>query len=61
MPESSAEENARLYMRGVNEARRGEFLDPTSLLEVFDVFGEDGLRSYFVGFKEGKADLEDED
>ncbi len=50
MGESSGEENANLYMRGVNEARHGEVLDPTKLLEVLDVFGEDGARSYLMGF-----------
>jgi hypothetical protein len=57
MSESSGEENANLYMRGVKEARRGEELTPTALLEILDVFGEDGLRSYLVGFAEGLEDV----
>jgi hypothetical protein len=43
----------------VNEARRGEELDPTRLLEVLDVFGEEGLRSYLMGFTEGLEELEE--
>jgi hypothetical protein len=53
---SSGEENANLYMRGVNEGRAGEFLDGEELLAILDVFGEDGLRSYIVGHLEGIAD-----
>ena len=57
---SSGEENANLYTRGVNEGRAGEALDGEELLEVLDVFGEDGLRSYILGHVEGAADaLED--
>jgi hypothetical protein len=62
---SSGEENANLYMRGVNEGRAGEFLDGEELLAILDVFGEDGLRSYILGHLEGVADamddLEEED
>ena len=53
---SSGEENANLYMRGVNEGRGGEFLDGEELLAILDVFGEDGLRSYILGHLEGIAD-----
>lgn len=53
---SSGEENANLYTRGVNEGRAGEALDGEELLEVLDVFGEDGLRSYILGHVEGAAD-----
>lgn len=53
---SSGEENANLYTRGVNEGRAGEVLDGEELLEVLDVFGEDGLRSYLMGHVEGVAD-----
>ena len=53
---SSGEENANLYMRGVNEGRAGEFLDGEELLAILDVFGEDGLRSYILGYLEGIAD-----
>ena len=53
---SSGDENANLYMRGVNEGRAGEFLDGEELLAILDVFGEDGLRSYILGHLEGIAD-----
>jgi hypothetical protein len=54
--ESTGEENANLYKRGVNEGRRGELLDASELLELLDVFGDDGVRSYLVGFLEGAED-----
>jgi len=58
---SSGEENANLYTRGSNEARAGEILDGGALLEVLDVFGEDGMRSYLLGYVEGIVDImEDE-
>jgi hypothetical protein len=57
---SSGEENANLYMRGVNEGRAGEELKGEELLAILDVFGEDGLRSYIVGHLEGIADLEED-
>lgn len=57
---SSGEENVNLYMRGVNEGRAGEALEGEQLLEVLDVFGEDGLRAYIVGHLEGIAEAEDE-
>jgi hypothetical protein len=58
---SSGEENANLYTRGSNEARAGEILDGEALLEVLDVFGEDGIRSYLLGYVEGIVDImEDE-
>ena len=62
---SSGEENANLYMRRVDEGRVGELLDGEELLAILDVFGEDGLRSYILGYLEGIADamegLEEED
>jgi len=58
---SSGDENANLYTRGSNEARAGEILDGGALLEVLDVFGEDGMRSYLLGYVEGIVDImEDE-
>jgi hypothetical protein len=58
---SSGEENANVYTRGDNEARAGEILDGGALLEVLDVFGEDGVRSYLLGYVEGIVDImEDE-
>jgi hypothetical protein len=53
---SSGEENANLYMRGVNEGRAGEFLDGEELLAILDVFGEEGLRAYIVRDLEGLDD-----
>ncbi len=57
---ASGEENANLYVRGVDEGRRGVQLDPSALIELLDVFGEDGLRSYLMGFAEGREDAQDE-
>ena len=58
---SSGEENANLYTRGVNEARAEEILDGGALLEVLDFFGEEGVRSYLLGYVEGIVDvMEDE-
>ena len=58
---SNGEENANLYTRGVNESRAGEILDGEVLLQVLDVFGEDGVRSYLLGYVEGIVDImEDE-
>ena len=34
----------------------GEQPDPSELIELLDVFGEDGLRSYLMGFAEGRED-----
>ena len=59
--ESTGEENANLYKRGVNEGSRGELLDASELLELLDVFGDDGVRSYLVGFLEGVDDAMEED
>jgi hypothetical protein len=62
MGESSGEENANLYVRGVNEGRSGGLLEPTDLLDILEVFGEDGMRSYLVGIIEGQEDAaEDEE
>jgi len=43
-------------VRGVNEGRAGEVLDGEEILEVLDIFGEDGLRTYVMGHIEGVAD-----
>ncbi len=65
MGESTGEENANLYVRGVNEGRAGEFLDGEELLAILDVFGKDGLRAYIVGHLEGldeaMEDMEEEE
>jgi hypothetical protein len=58
---SSGEENANLYMRGVNEGRAREPLDDMQVLEILEFFGIDGLRSYILGHMEGFSDaIEDE-
>ncbi len=63
MGESSGDENANLYMRGVNEGHSGDLLEASELLEILEVFGEDGgLPSYLVGIVEGQEDAaEDEE
>ena len=62
MGESTGDENANLYMRGVNEGRSGYLLDASDLLDILEVFGEDGLRSYLTGVIEGQVDAtEDEE
>jgi hypothetical protein len=61
MSGTAGEEHANLYMRGVNEAASGAELDAQEILDVLDVFGEDGVRMYLVGFLEGIEDrLEEE-
>ena len=60
--ESTGGENTNLYKRGVSEGSHGELIDVSELLELLDVFGEDGARSYLVGYLEGVGDaLEEED
>ncbi len=60
--ESTGEENANRYKRGVNEGSRGKLLGASEVLELLDVFGEDGVRSYLIGYIEGVADaMEEED
>jgi len=61
MGESTGDENANLYMRGVNEGRSGELLEASDLLEILEVFGEDGMRSYLMGVVEGEDDAADEE
>ena len=56
MGESTGDENANLYTRGVKEGRSGELLDASELLDILDVFGEDGLRLYLMGIIEGEED-----
>lgn len=59
--ESSGSENANLYVRGVNEGRAGHFLYAHELIDLLDVFGEEGLRSYLIGYLEGEADAQEEE
>jgi len=62
MGKSTGEENSNLYTRGVNEGRSGDLLEASELLEILEVFGEDGMRSYLMGVVEGEADAtEDEE
>ena len=62
MGESTGEENSNLYVRGVNEGRGGELLEASGLLDILEVFGEDGMRSYLMGVIEGEEDAaEDEE
>ena len=62
MGESTGEENANLYMRGMNEGRSGAILEASELLDILEVFGEDGMRSYLMGIIEGEEDAaEDEE
>ena len=56
MGESTGDENANLYPRGVNEGRAREPLNDMQILEILEVFGIDGLRSYIVGHMEGLSD-----
>ena len=59
--ESSGSENANLYIRGVSEGRAGDFLDAQELVDLLDVFGEEGLRSYLLGYLEGEADVQEDE
>ena len=56
MRESTGDENSNLYMRGVNQGRSGDLLEAHDLLEILEVFGEDGMRSYLIGIVEGQED-----
>jgi hypothetical protein len=53
MSGTAGEEHVNLYMRGVNEAASGAELEAQEVLDVLEVFGEDGVRMYLVGFLEG--------
>jgi hypothetical protein len=53
MSGTAGDEHANLYMRGVNEAASGAELEAQEVLDVLEVFGEDGVRMYLVGFLEG--------
>jgi hypothetical protein len=61
MGESTGEENANLYTRGVNEGRSGNLLDASEMLDILDVFGGEGLRSYLMGLIEGQGDATEDD
>jgi len=61
MSGTAGEEHANLYMRGVNEAASGAELDAQEILDVLEVFGEDGVRMYLVGLLEGIEDRTEEE
>lgn len=61
MGESTGDENAKLYMRGANEGYNGEPLDASDLLDILEVFGEDGLRSYLTGILEGEEEAAEDE
>jgi len=61
MGESTGDENSNLYIRGVNEGRNGDLLIASELLDILEVFGEDGVRSYLVGVLEGQADAAEDE
>lgn len=48
-------------MRGVNEAASGAELEAQEVLDVLEVFGEDGVRWYLIGFLEGIEDRAEEE
>lgn len=54
-------EHANLYMRGVNEGASGAELEAQDILDVLDVFGEDGVRWYLIGVLEGIEDRAEEE
>src|SRR5437660_4681501 len=56
MSGTPGEEHSNLYMRGVNEAASGMELNAQDVLDVLDVFGEDGVRCYLMGVLEGIED-----
>ena len=59
MSEPTPKEYANLYIRGVNEAAAGVELEAQEVLDVLDVFGEDGMRWYLIGHLEGIKDREE--
>jgi hypothetical protein len=61
MGESTGEENSNLYMRGVNEGRSGELLEASDLLDILEVFGGEGMRSYLMGLIEGQEDASEDE
>jgi hypothetical protein len=61
MGESTGEENSNLYMRSVNEGRSGELLEASDLLDILEVFGGEGMRSYLMGLIEGQEDASEDE
>lgn len=61
MSGTAGEEHANLYIRGVNEGASAAEIDAREILDILDVFGEDGVRMYLLGFLEGIADRQEEE
>jgi hypothetical protein len=61
MGESTGDENANLYIRGVNEGNSGDLLKASDLLDLLQVFGEDGMRSYLMEVVEGQEDAAEDE
>jgi hypothetical protein len=61
MGESTGDENANLHIRGVNEGYSGELLKASDLLDLLQVFGEDGMRAYLMGVVEGQEDAAEDE
>ena len=61
MSGTAGEEHSNLYMRGVNEAASGLELNAQDVLDVLDVFGEDGVRWYLIGILEGIEDRSEQE
>jgi hypothetical protein len=59
--ESAGKEIANLYTRGVNQGYEGHPLEAQYLLDLLDVFGEVGVRTYLVGILEREEDAEEEE
>jgi len=59
MSEPTSKEYANLYMRGANEAVSGAELGAQDVLDVLDVFGEEGMRWCLIGHLEGIEDREE--
>ena len=59
--ESVGKEIANLYTRGVNQGYEGHPLEAQYQLDLLDVFGEVGVRTYLVGILEGEEDAREEE
>jgi hypothetical protein len=61
MGDSIGDENANLYIRGVNEGYSSDLLKASDLLDLLEVFGEDGMRSYLMGVIDGQVDAAEDE
>ena len=61
--DETGKELANLYMRGVKEGYDAEFVEESAqaLLDLLDVFGEDGVRTYLLGVLEGHEDAREDE